>query len=92
MPSNDDRLRPAARFLRFHRLFSTLGFLAALASAGCATAPPAGPYGGPQPFDSAAPVPPVTESGVLGVYVSGRPVLPLPWREQNERVAPGRQQ
>lgn len=56
----------------------------------CSTAPPPGPYAGNDPADSAQPGSTIAPDSYLGVYVVRRPVEPLSWREQNERVAPGR--
>lgn len=63
----------------------------AFAAAGCTAAPPTFPVAGPDPADAAVPVPPVTDISTIGAYTSYRPVSPRPWREQNERVAPGAQ-
>lgn len=91
MSPNFERARRAAAPCRH---IKHPGFIAALAlalgAAGC-SAPPTGPFGGPDPADATLPVQPLTETGVLGAYVSGRPVAPGSWREQNERVAPRRQ-
>jgi hypothetical protein len=38
--------------------------------------------------DPHAPVPPVAYRSVVAPYSGQRPVEPLPWREQNQRVAP----
>lgn len=65
---------------------SALAF--ALVAGGCSWTPPTSPFAGPDPADPAVSIRPVTDVGVLGRYVSMRPVDPLPWREQNERVAP----
>lgn len=60
--------------------------LAALIVGGCSLTPPA-------PLHAAAadphvPVPAARYSSVVGPYARQRPVEPLPWREQNDRVAP----
>ena len=49
---------------------------------------PSSPLVGPDPSDPAAYAPPVRHRSALAGYESQRPVEPLPWREQNERVAP----
>lgn len=59
-------------------------------AAGCTAAPPPGPFGGNDPADPARPLPAIAPENYLGAYVGRRPVEPLSWREQNERVAPGR--
>lgn len=72
---------------RFHLLGILLAAFAFLAS-GCSFTPPSTPYAGPDPANAAAPVRPVTDVSVLGLYRIFRPVTPGSWREQNERVAP----
>lgn len=54
----------------------------------CNWSPPAGPYAGSDPTTVGTPVKPITDTGVIGVYQSLRPVDPRDWREQNQRVAP----
>lgn len=46
------------------------------------------PLTGADPSDPSAPVPAARYQSALGAYERQRPVEPLPWREQNERVAP----
>lgn len=65
--------------------------LCLLALIGCTTEPPPSPYSGADPATAASQAAPVTDTDVLGNYVSRRPVSPGSWREQNERVAPRRQ-
>jgi len=54
----------------------------------CAAGPQR-PLAGPDPAAPEARVPATVYRPVLSGYVSRRPVEPAPWREQNERVAPG---
>jgi len=83
------RRRPTAPFRR------RLGGLAAVALAaliqGC-TATPHAPFNGPDPSNPHARVPVVGYRSTIGSYESRRPVEPVPWREQNERVAPAPKQ
>ena len=58
-------------------------FLMTSAAAGCATAPPQ-----VAAADPAVRVPAAGYTPVLRGYTSLRPAEPLPWREQNDRVAP----
>lgn len=44
------------------------------------------------PSDATARVPTTAYRPVLDGYVSQRPVVPGPWREQNERVTPHQKQ
>jgi hypothetical protein len=60
----------------------------AVLAAGC-TRPPATPFVGNDPSDPEARVPRVGYSPTTAPYTRQRPVEPAPWREQNERVAPG---
>jgi hypothetical protein len=53
----------------------------------CTAAPRLHAFAG-DPADPAARVPATKYRSTLGPYTSLRPVDPLPWREQNERVAP----
>jgi hypothetical protein len=66
-----------------------LAAIAALASViqSCAPARPL-PLAGPDPADPRARVPPVAYRSPVGPYVSRRPVDPLPWQDQNDRIAP----
>jgi hypothetical protein len=64
----------------------------ALFAQGCRTDPPLSPYVGPDPSDSRAPVARSTYQSTLGSYSSQRPVEPMPWREQNQGVAPAPKQ
>ena len=61
--------------------------LVAVQAAGCTRAPPAG-FTGPDPSDPRIPVPRASYRSTTDGYASQRPVAPLPWREQNQRVAP----
>lgn len=54
---------------------------------GCA-ATPRSPFLGPDPSNPSARTPPVGYRSTVAPYSSRRPVDPVPWREQNERVAP----
>lgn len=53
----------------------------------CSSAPPS-PFTGPDPSEPQARVARGGYRSTLRAYPSQRPVEPLPWREQNERVAP----
>jgi hypothetical protein len=46
------------------------------------------PFAGGDPSDPSVPVPPARYQSSLGAYERQRPVTPLPWREQNERITP----
>ena len=86
-----ERARRAAapyRLIKYSGLIAAMAL--ALGVAGCGPLPNA-PFGGPDPADATLPVQPLTEAGILGAYVGGRPVAPGSWRVQNERVAPRRQ-
>lgn len=63
-------------------------FAIALALLAAACKPVSYPVAAADPADPSAPVPSTRYQSTLGAYVSQRPVEPLPWREQNERVAP----
>jgi hypothetical protein len=58
-----------------------------LAVGACTTAPRLHAFAD-SPADPSARVPATGYRSVLGSYTSLRPVEPLPWREQNERVTP----
>ena len=67
-----------------HASFKISVFLLTLAAAGCAAVPP-------QQVAAADPAVRVPAAGyrpVLGGYTSLRPVEPLSWREQNDRLMP----
>jgi hypothetical protein len=49
---------------------------------------PAPPVVGPNPADPGAPTRGVDYRSTIAPYKSQRPVDPLPWGEQNQRVAP----
>jgi hypothetical protein len=49
---------------------------------------PAPPVVGPNPADPGAPARGVGYRSTIAPYKSQRPVDPLPWGEQNQRVAP----
>jgi hypothetical protein len=51
-------------------------------------ATPEWPLAGPDPSDPSARTPAAAYRSVLGGYVSQRPVEPVSWGEQNERVKP----
>ncbi len=61
-----------------------------LVLSGCTDKLPPDPYVGVSPADNTVHPKPVTDTSVLGNYKSFRPVGPDSWREQNQRVAPGR--
>src|ERR1700674_2930671 len=72
------------------RLVRCLAFaVAVLASplAACSPPPPA-PFVGPDPSDPRARVPAVAYRPAVAPYASQRPVQPLPWRGQHDRLAP----
>ena len=86
------RMRAAAvgrqAVLLFYRRIG-LAAVAALASLveACTPAPPV-PLAGPDPADPRTRVPAVSYRSPVGPYVSRRPVEPLPWQDQNDRIAP----
>ena len=61
--------------------------LVAVLAQGCTRAPPV-VFAGPDPSDPRAPAPRASFRSTTDGYASQRPVAPLPWREQNQRVAP----
>lgn len=63
-------------------------FVAGVALAGCAGPLPV-VQSGPDPADGKIPVAGATYVPVTAGNSDYRPVEPKPWREQNERVAPG---
>jgi hypothetical protein len=72
-----------------HRLRLTAACTAVLAIGllgGCAAG--SAPVAGPDPSDPNVRVRPVGYRSTLGPYTSQRPVSPVPWQEQNQRVAP----
>ena len=72
------------------RFARCLAFAAAVLTsplAACSQLPPA-PFAGPDPSDPRARVPAVAYRPAVAPYASQRPVDPLPWREQNDRIAP----
>ena len=58
----------------------------AMVPAACSQLPPS--PAGPDPSDPQARTRPATYRPVIGPYASQRPVEPLPWRDQNDRIAP----
>jgi hypothetical protein len=58
--------------------------------AACSALPP--PLAGPDPSDPSARVAAVGYRSTIGPYTSQRPVEPMPWQQQNERVAPAPRQ
>jgi hypothetical protein len=50
--------------------------------------PPPSPFTGSDPSDPRTPVRATVYRSTVGPYTSQRPVEPVPWREQNERVTP----
>ena len=79
-------------YVRAARVRSLMGVAAlCLLTAACAAAPERLIVGA-DPSDPAAGVPAASYRLVLRGYVSQRPVEPVSWREQNERVAPARKQ
>jgi hypothetical protein len=86
------RTRPADIGRQRMRSIRRFAALAAAASAAllmqaCSPLPPA-PFAGPDPSDPRARVPAVAYRPAVAPYASQRPVEPLPWREQNDRIAP----
>ncbi len=65
-----------------------LAISCALFAVSCSSAPPPAPLAGPDPADPRARVPAAAYRSTVGPYARQRPVGPLPWREQNQRVAP----
>jgi hypothetical protein len=65
----------------------TAGASVVLLAQACSPPPPA-PFAGPDPSDPRARVPAVAYRPAVAPYASQRPVEPLPWREQNDRIAP----
>jgi hypothetical protein len=61
-----------------------------LVTAGCSTAPPK--VAGLDAADPNARVAPAPYQSTIVPYLSQRPVAPVSWREQNERVAPAPKQ
>ena len=76
-------MRDTAPFRRRLRSVGTTGWLMLAGAFGLLT-----PYGGPDPADPGARVPPLRYRSAIGPYERLRPVEPAPWREQNQRVAP----
>ena len=58
----------------------------AVGLAGCTAT--SAPVVGPDPSDPNVRVPRVGYHSTIGPYTSQRPVSPVPWQEQNQRVAP----
>ncbi len=77
------RTGPATRAIATVSLLLTL----VLAAGGC-TAPPRLHAFADDPADPSARVPRTGYRSTLGSYTSLRPVEPLSWREQNERLMP----
>ena len=73
-------------FLRRLGIVASLSILAALAE-GCA-APPPSPFAGRDPSDPSVHTAPARYRSTIAPYASRRPADPVPWRKQNERVAP----
>jgi hypothetical protein len=62
-------------------------FVLGLLLQACSNAPQP-PISGADPSSPDARVPAIAYHAVTDGYTTGRPVEPLPWREQNERIAP----
>lgn len=88
MPTNYLQTRPWGE--RYPRVCARLVVAASVAFLSACAAPPSGPLAGNDPADPARPVPAVALENYMELYIGRRPVEPLSWREQNERVAPGR--
>lgn len=56
--------------------------------ASCSSASQPASMGGPDPADPKVRVPAATYRSLVAPYAAQRPVEPLPWREQNQGVAP----
>ena len=85
------RTRPAdigRQRMRSIRRFAALVAAAAVAPLAACSPPPPAPFAGPDPSDPRARVPAVAYRPAVAPYASQRPVEPLPWREQNDRIAP----
>ena len=82
-PAAVERLRTPSR----RAIQALIGLTIAGFAAGCWATPPA-PLAGPDPSDPSARTPAVGYSSTIEPYARQRPVEPLPWREQNERVTP----
>ena len=80
---------PAAGRNPFRTCFpaSALAVLGILLLSGCVTAERL-LVAGNDPSDPSAPVPAVGYRSTTASHVSQRPVMPAPWRRQNERVTP----
>lgn len=77
---------------RLARVRTPIGVaLCGLLLAACAAAPQRLLVGA-DPADPAARVPSANYRPVTAGYVRQRPVGPAPWREQNDRLAPGQKQ
>jgi hypothetical protein len=59
---------------------------------GACSPPPYIPFAGQDASDPNVRVAPAHYRSVTGTYIRQRPVEPTPWRQQNERVAPGAKQ
>jgi hypothetical protein len=87
------RFRTRAAAFGPHRVPSARR-VAALAGAAMllnACSQPAQRLAGPDPSDPQAPARPAAYRPVIGSYASQRPVEPLPWRDQNDRITPAPQ-
>ena len=62
-------------------------FVLALLVQGCGTTA-SSPFRGPDPSNPSARIRPTDYRSTVAPYSSRRPVDPVSWREQNERVAP----
>jgi hypothetical protein len=78
--------RQMTPLLRRLGMLAAVSILVALAQ-GCA-GPPASPLAGPDPSDPTVGRRAVSYRSTVAPYVSRRPVQPIPWREQNQQVAP----
>jgi hypothetical protein len=75
------------RYGRYQTSFSWAVMAAiAVGLSGCAAT--GAPVVGPDPSDPNVRVPRVGYRSTIGSYTSQRPVSPVPWQEQNRRVAP----
>lgn len=83
-------MKPRFPPIRAARIRTLVGVgLFGLLAASCAALPES-PTAGADPSDPSVRTSSATYRPVLSGYASQRPVAPAPWREQNDRAAPGR--
>jgi hypothetical protein len=74
------------------QLAPTFGVVALCLLTAACVATPNKSFVGPDPSDPGVRIPPARYRSTIGNYTSRRPVEPMPWREQNERVTPAPKQ